>query len=118
RFGDADPSWRDILDRWRVDVVVWPRRAAIVGQLAADSRWERRYDDDLAAVFVRRPPPAPAVPADGTGERAAPAAPRDLQAVVERFVAALPVPFSVVVQDRASGTGALHLADRQVLSAS
>ena len=121
RFSDADPSWPDILDRRRIDVVLWPRRAPIVGLLAADSRWERRYDDDLATVFVRRPPappaPAPQVPADGNGERAGPAAP-DLQTVVDRFVASQSVPFSVVVEDRATGARATHLADRQVPSAS
>ena len=122
RFSDADPSWPDILDRWRIDVVVWPRRAPIAGLLAADGRWERRYVDDLAAVFVRRPsvpavPPAPSAPANGTGEPAGPGPPA-LQTVVDRFVAAQPVPFSVVVEDRATGARAEHLADRQVLSAS
>ncbi|MGH9012271.1 MAG: hypothetical protein ACRDYF_20870, partial [Acidimicrobiia bacterium] len=30
RFSDADPSWPEILDRQRIDVVVWPRQAPIV----------------------------------------------------------------------------------------
>jgi hypothetical protein len=53
RFSDADGSWPQILDRWAVDVVVWPRQSAIVGRIAADSRWERRYQDDVAVVYVR-----------------------------------------------------------------
>ena len=115
RFADADPSWSEILDRWRIDVVVWPRRAAIVGRLAADGRWERRYEDDTAAVFVRRPPPTTALPP--AVSEPAPARP-GLQAVVDGFVAAQPVPFSVVVEDRSTGVRAAHLADRRVLSAS
>jgi beta-lactamase class A len=117
RFSDADPSWPDILDRWRIDVVVWPRHAPIVGLLAADDRWERRYDDDLAVVYGRRPPPVPTAPAAGTAERPAPGPP-DLQTVIDRFVVAQPVPFSVVVEDRSTGARAAHLAGRQVLSAS
>jgi beta-lactamase class A len=121
-FSDADPAWPQILDRWRVDVVVWPRPAAIIGRLAADTGWERRYEDDTAAVFVRRPPPpaspAPAaVPASGATPAAAPVPP-GLQAVIDRFVAAQPVPFSVVAEERSTGVRAAHLADRQVLSAS
>ena len=123
RFSDADPSWSDILDRRQIDVVVWPRDAPVVGLLAADGRWERRYDDALAVVFARRPPPPPSAPAStapaaGNGEAAAAPGPTDLQTIVDRFVADQAVPFSVVVEDRATGGRATHLADRQVLSAS
>lgn len=111
RFSDADPSWPDILDRRQIDVVVWPRNAPVVGLLAADGRWERRYDDDLAAVFTRRPPP-PSAPTPLAS------AAEDLQTVVDRFVADQAVPFSVVVEDLTTGARAAHLADRQVLSAS
>jgi beta-lactamase class A len=115
RFSDADRSWPEILDRRRIDVVVWPRRSPIAGLLEADRRWERRYDDDLAVVYVRRPPPAPPAPAEEAGGQRATG---DLQAVVDRFVAAQPVPFSLVVEDRTTGVRAVHLADRQVPSAS
>lgn len=121
RFSDADRSWPGILDRRQIDVVLWPRQAPIVGLLAADSRWERRYDDDRAVIYTRRPPtpsaPAPSAPADGAGEAAAPD-PRDLQTVVDRFVGDQSVPFNIVVEDRTTGTRAVHRADRQVLSAS
>jgi beta-lactamase class A len=122
RFSDADPSWPDILDRRQIDVVVWPRRAPIVGLLAADGRWDRRYEDGRAVLYTRRPPvpppPAPAIPAaGGTNERAAPAT-ADLQTTVDRFVAAQRVPFSVVVEDLATGARGVHLTERQVLSAS
>jgi hypothetical protein len=109
-FFDADPSWPQILDRWAVNVVVWPRQAGIVALMASEPRWERRYQDDVAVVYVRRsPPPAPAQPA---------ASAPDLQAALDRFVADRAVPFSVVAEDRSTGTRAVHLADRQVLSAS
>lgn len=118
RFADAEPSWAEILDRWKIDVVLWPRHAPIAGRLAADARWERRYEDGTAVVYTRRPPPpTPALPAGATTE-AAPTAAIPLQAAVDRFVAGQSVPFSIVVEDRSTGVRASHLADRQVLSAS
>lgn len=121
RFSDADPSWPDILDRRQIDVVIWPRQAPIVGLLAADARWERRYEDGRAVLYTRRPPapppPGPTIPAGGTSEPALPAT-ADLQTIVDRFVAAQRVPFSVVVEDLTTGAGGVHLAERQVLSAS
>jgi hypothetical protein len=114
RFSDADSSWPEILDRWNIDVVVWRRGAAITQKIAADARWERRYEDGVAAVFVRRPP-SPAIPPSAA---APPAARPDLQGLVDRFAASRSVPFSIVVEDRSSGARATHLADRQVLSAS
>ena len=117
RFSDADPSWPDILDRRQIDVVVWPRHAPVVGLLAADGRWERRYDDELAVVYARRPPPAPPAQAPPFSAPSAPG-PSDLQAIVDRFVAEQSVPFSVVVEDFTTGARAAHLAGREVLSAS
>lgn len=124
RFYDADPTWSQILDRWAVDVVVWPQRAGIVRLMEGSPGWERRYRDDLAAVYVRRPPPTTpaqpagaALPADDRAAEASAPGP-GLQAVVDRFVADQSVPFSVVAEDRSTGARAVHLADRQVLSAS
>ena len=114
RFSDADPAWPEILDRWAIDVVVWKSGSAITAKMAADARWESRYHDDVATVFTRRPTPAPPPPPPPP---AAPA-PASLQAVVDRFAAAQPVPFSIVVEDRSTGERATHLAERQVLSAS
>jgi beta-lactamase class A len=81
-------------------------------------------------VYVRRaPPPAPDPPPPApdpvpTGPAGGPAAtaptdpPSGLQAVVDRFIAGQPVPFSVVAEDRSTGVRAAHLAARPVLSAS
>ena len=63
RFSDAAPSWPEILDRWAIDVVVWKRHTAIVERMGNNAGWERRYEDKVAAVFVRKtssPPPPPA----------------------------------------------------------
>jgi len=118
RFADADRSWPEILDRWNIDVVVWPPGAAIAQKMGADARWERRYEDGVAAVFVRRPPAAPPAAAIPPSAAPPPATGQDLQGVVDRFAAAQSVPFSIVVEDRSTGARATHLADRQVLSAS
>lgn len=114
RFYDADPSWSQILDRWAIDAVVWPRRAGIVRLMEANPGWERRYQDDVAAVYVRRAPPAG--PAQPTAAAPVPGPP--LQAMVDRFVDDQSVPFSIVAEDRSTGARAVHLADRRVLSAS
>jgi hypothetical protein len=119
RFSDADPSATEILDRWAIDVVVWSRDGAVLTLLDNSGGWERRYEDDVAAVYVRRaPPPAAPLPAAPLPAPLPDPSPPDLQAVVDGFVATQPVPFSVVVQEFVGGGRAAHLAGRQVLSAS
>jgi hypothetical protein len=54
RFSDADRRWSEILDRYRIDVVVWERNKPVSLLLDADPRWERVHDDKVAAVYVRR----------------------------------------------------------------
>ncbi len=119
RFHDADRRWREILDHYAIDVVVWPEKAAIVQLMATDPAWREVHRDPIAAVFVRTPAapaaapapaPAPAVPSSGGGT--------DLQSAVDRFVEGQSVPFSVIASDRATRRRASHLAERQVLSAS
>ncbi|MGQ0617419.1 MAG: serine hydrolase [Acidimicrobiia bacterium] len=63
---------------------------------------------------------APDEPAADPGADVAASAPSGgpLERAVQDFVAAQAVPFSVVAVDLVAGTGAYHLADRQVLSAS
>jgi hypothetical protein len=48
------PNWLTQLDKWRIDVVMWPRDSPIVQGLAERSDWSRVYRDEQAAVYVRR----------------------------------------------------------------
>lgn len=54
RFSDADPRWREILDKYRIDVVVWDSKRPIVQLLDSDTSWERVHRDNVAAVYLRR----------------------------------------------------------------
>jgi len=54
RFSDADRRWREILDRYRIDVVVWDRDVPVVQLMDKDPAWRRVHRDRLAVVFVRR----------------------------------------------------------------
>jgi hypothetical protein len=51
------PGWRAFLDRWRPDVILWPRQTAFAEVLALLPDWRRVYADDVAVIFVRRRPP-------------------------------------------------------------
>jgi hypothetical protein len=56
RVQDAEPGWREVLDRYQVDwVMVFPDRP-LVAWLEQDSSWQRIYADQTAVVFVRRQP--------------------------------------------------------------
>ena len=48
------PDWRTQLDKWRIDVVMWPRSGPLVQALAERSDWVRVYRDKQAAVYARR----------------------------------------------------------------
>jgi hypothetical protein len=56
RFSDADRRWREILDKYRIDVVVWKQDQPVVRLLDTDLSWELVYRDKTAVVYVRRPP--------------------------------------------------------------
>jgi beta-lactamase class A len=115
RFSDADGRWREILDRNRIDVVVWPAGALIVGDMEQDPGWTVVHRDRRAVVLTRAAPPAPAPPADAPRGTAAPAR---LDETVDRFLAEQPVPFSVVARRLPDGPEVARLSDRRVLSAS
>jgi uncharacterized membrane protein YgdD (TMEM256/DUF423 family) len=124
RFSDADGRWREILDRNRIDVVVWPAKATIVRFMETDAGWTVVHRDKRAVVFVRsptslptRPPALPAAPAAAPDPPKGTAAP-DLGAAVDEFAAGQPVPFSVVARRLPDGPEVARLAERTVLSAS
>ena len=54
RLNDGASGWEKILDRHRVEMVLWPREKVLSRLLAADSSWRRAYRDDEAVVYVRR----------------------------------------------------------------
>ena len=121
RFDDADRRWREILDRWRIDVVVWRADSTIVRLMEAGPGWNEVYRDKKAVVLTRaKPAPAPA-PASAAEPPATPkqsAAPAGLDAAVDGFVGGAPVPFSVVARPLPDGPVTARAADRRVLSAS
>lgn len=48
-------DWSMLLDRYRVDYVVFPTGTALVSALDASRGWRRVYTDPLAVIFVRSP---------------------------------------------------------------
>ena len=53
-FYAAAPGWEDTLARYPTDLVLAPRRAAIVSRLDGLATWARAYEDDDWVVFARR----------------------------------------------------------------
>jgi Beta-lactamase enzyme family len=126
RFDDADRRWKEILDRNRIDLVVWRADTPIVRLMEADPGWTEPYRDKKAVVLVRATPPGqehpvpiptPAVPPpDAPSGISAPVG--GLGGAVDGFVAGQPVPFSVVARLLPDGPVVARAADRPVLSAS
>ncbi|MGH7776776.1 MAG: hypothetical protein ACREPI_06330 [Candidatus Dormibacterales bacterium] len=57
RYNDLQtlrPDWRAILDRYRVDYVVFNHGAALSNVLLTQPDWKRVYSDGVADIFVRR----------------------------------------------------------------
>ncbi|MCU1426662.1 MAG: hypothetical protein JWL83_662 [Actinomycetia bacterium] len=52
-IANVSPKWSATLDRWRIDVVLWPRQRSLSQVLAEDTNWSRVYADKTAVVFVR-----------------------------------------------------------------
>lgn len=51
---DGSPKWASILDRYRIDTIVWPRGTPLTTLLEVSSAWKRVRSDARAEVFVRR----------------------------------------------------------------
>jgi hypothetical protein len=54
RIAGVRPGWDHDLDTYGIDVVMWPKNAALVQALALEPDWSEIYSDKTAAVFVRR----------------------------------------------------------------
>ena len=60
-------DWRQVLDRWRIDVVVYPVESRLTEALRQEPGWQVEYEDPQAVMFTRdttsplpasgRPPP-------------------------------------------------------------
>jgi hypothetical protein len=54
-LAQVEPEYTDALDRWQIEVVVWPRERALSQALRADDGWRLHWEDDDVSVFLRRP---------------------------------------------------------------
>jgi hypothetical protein len=50
------PGWEQVLDQYRINIVVWPRAGAIVQALDHLPGWKRVRTDKVAATFIRTHP--------------------------------------------------------------
>jgi hypothetical protein len=57
-IADGHPNWERVLDKHRVQVIVWQPKRALSQLLAQSSHWRRIYRDSKAVVFVRVDSPA------------------------------------------------------------
>lgn len=53
----VETGWREVLDRWRVDIVVYPSRSVLANVLREESGWRLDFEDEQAVVFVGRDSP-------------------------------------------------------------
>lgn len=50
---DGKPGWSEVLDRYRVETVVWNPATALAAELDASPKWQRVHRDQARAVWVR-----------------------------------------------------------------
>jgi hypothetical protein len=47
-------NWKEILDRYQVDYVVYNKGEALANVLATQSDWTLVYEDSIAQIYVRK----------------------------------------------------------------
>jgi hypothetical protein len=52
-IANVKPAWSKTLDKWHIDVVVWPRDRSLSQALAENPHWHRIHADKVAVVYVR-----------------------------------------------------------------
>jgi len=52
-------GWRDVLDRWKVEVVLVPPSSALAQALLLDANWHAKFSDSKAIVLLRTHPAPP-----------------------------------------------------------
>ena len=45
------PGWRDVVDRWNIDLVLLPADSSVVAELVRDPAWHELYRDDVAVLL-------------------------------------------------------------------
>jgi hypothetical protein len=48
------PGWRDVLERWNVDLVLVPADSSVAHELTRESSWHELYRDDIASLIQRK----------------------------------------------------------------
>ena len=54
RVAGLQPGWRDVLERWSVDLVLVRADASVAHELARDSAWRELYRDKVAVLLQRK----------------------------------------------------------------
>ncbi len=54
---DLRTGWRDVLDHWKVEIVLVPPTSALAQALLLDSNWHAAFSDSQAIIIVREPYP-------------------------------------------------------------
>jgi hypothetical protein len=49
-------DWREVLDRYRVDYIVYNKGEALANVLATQPGWKLVYEDSVAVIYVRAGP--------------------------------------------------------------
>ena len=52
-LAEGKPGWNKILDRYRVETIVWDADSALAADLNASPQWQRVHRDKDHAVWVR-----------------------------------------------------------------
>ncbi len=50
----AQPGWQGVLDEYEVNTALLNANSALAAMMQESRRWERVYQDDIAAIFVRQ----------------------------------------------------------------
>jgi hypothetical protein len=61
---NLEPDWKQVLERWRIELIAYPQEARLTRQLREESGWEIAYEDAQAVLFER----IPESPGDPLGE--------------------------------------------------
>jgi hypothetical protein len=49
------PGWDEVLEKYRIDWMLWPKTAAVAQLLRASPAWQVTYEDKQAVLFTRSP---------------------------------------------------------------